>query len=515
MYETELKFLLDDAAVRRVRARIRGLPGLEAPPVTRTLRSVYYDTPDEALRRAGIALRMRREGRRWVQTVKARARRNGALHAAREAEASAPGGRIDLALIPDAALAAEIRKLTQDAPLRPVCETAMKRTLGRVQVNGSGAAELAVDQGEIIAGERAEPLRELEIELKGGGVAMLFDLAQTLFPEGGLAFSRLSKAARGYMLAHEGRIAPAPEPRKAQAVPLEPDQPVEIAARDILRECFEQIAANAEAYRASDDPEGPHQLRVGLRRLRSAFAVFRPVIGNAELARLNGEARWLGQVVGAQRDLDVAVIDLLDPEAEANPGDPGLPLLRSILLQRGAENREALRATLEGARVQAFLFDLARFIEARGWLVAEDYGQTARLSQPVSALARTALDKRWKAVRRKAADIETLDIEARHELRKELKKLRYAVEFFAPALPSKHVAPFVKKLKALQQVFGDLNDAAMAEALFAGPDAPGAGEAAAQRTIGWLVGTRMERAAHHWASARALWSDLESAKRCW
>lgn len=513
--ETELKFLLDADSARRLKARIRALPGLEGAPATRTLRSVYYDTPDQALRRAGIALRMRRDGRRWIQTVKARTRTDGALQSGREDEAPAPGGRLDLDLVADADLRAQLRALTDDAALAPVCETAIKRSLSIVAVNGTARAELAVDQGDIIAGDRAMPLHELEIELKDGGVAALFDLARTLFPEGAMTFSRQSKAARGYMLAREGRIGPPPAPLKARKVPLDPKQSVESAARDVLRECFEQISTNAEACRVLDASEGPHQLRIGLRRLRSAFSVFKPAIGGAEAARLSAEARWLGREIGAQRDLDVALRDVLEPEAAARPDDPGLDILRDILVARGAENRARLRATLESARTLAFLLDLGQFIETHGWRGSDQRGRADRLSRPVAKVGRKALDKRWKAVRKRAQGIETLDIAARHELRKELKKLRYAVEFLSPILPKKRVKPFVRRLKALQDVFGDLNDAAMLEALFDGPNAPGAGDPAAQRCIGWLVGTRTERAAHHWHDAKALWRDLERTGPCW
>lgn len=515
MTEIELKFLIDESGARKLRSRIKALPGLEGAPVNRTLRSVYYDTPDEALRRAGIALRMRRDGRSWVQTVKAKAVSHGGLQTAREAEAPAPGGTLNLNLIPDADLRQTVANLTEGAELHPVSETAIKRHLATVRINGTARAELAVDQGEIIAGEARGTLHELEIELKEGSVGALFDLAHTLLPEGGVTFSRMSKAARGYLLSREGHIDPPAAPRKARTVPLSPEQSSETAARDVLRECFDQIATNIEVIRSIDHDEGPHQLRVGLRRLRSAFSVFKPVIGNDEMARLNAEARWLGQEVGVQRDLDVAIVDLLEPEAAAHPGETGFPVLADILRQRGDANRTVLRRTLVGKRLHAFLFDLARFIEARGWLVASDFDQTARLARPVRALAGDAIGKRWKSARRHARDIETLDVEARHELRKELKKLRYAIEFFAPVLPQKRVAEFVSRLKSLQQVFGDLNDAAMAEALFTGADAPGATDPDAQRAVGWLLGTRIERAEHHWTEARALWSDLENTKPCW
>lgn len=149
--------------------------------------------------------------------------------------------------------------------------------------------------------------------------------------------------------------------------------------------------------------------------------------------------------------------------------------------------------------MQAFLIDLARFVEARGWLVPQDFGQTERLAAPVVELAGKALSKRWKKVSKHARGLETLDVEQRHELRKELKKLRYAVEFFSPLYPAKRAEPFLKQLKKLQAVFGDLNDAAVARAMLTGAEAPGAGDPAAQRAIGWVIGASQARAEFGWA----------------
>ncbi|MCA8878810.1 MAG: CHAD domain-containing protein [Rhodobacteraceae bacterium] len=515
MNEIELKFLIGESEARRLRTRIKALQGLESPLAMRKLHSVYFDTADGDLRRAGIALRLRRDGRRWIQTVKAKTTNIGAMQSGLEAECPAPGGRLHLDRIPDIALRSQIIDLTAGHPLTPVCETNIRRTLGTVALNGHAKAELAIDLGAISAGEATQEFRELEIELKQGSVGALFDLTRQLFPEGGLNFSRMSKAARGFLLAREGRIVRPMAPRNAATVPLSADQSAETAARDVLRECFDQVAHNVEVVRALDDPEGPHQLRVGLRRLRSAFLVFGDTICHPELTRLGDEARWLGQKVGGQRDLDVAIVDLLEPEARAHPQESGFGILSGMLRTRADAHRGELRKVLESARTQNFLIDLARFIEARGWLQADDFEQTQRLARPVGDLARDAIGQLWKRTRKRARDIEALDIEARHELRKELKKLRYAIEFFSPVLPAKRVGPFIRRLKDLQQVFGDLNDAAMAAHLLTGLDAPGAGDPDAQRAVGWLLGTRTERADHHWLDAKALWDALRSTKPCW
>ncbi|MCV6596734.1 MAG: CHAD domain-containing protein [Mangrovicoccus sp.] len=515
MSEIELKFLLDEAGTRTLKARLKTLEIADDAPRTRQLRTVYFDTPDLDLRKAKIALRLRRDGRRWIQTVKIRARHHGGLSESLEYDSPSPGGELHLDAIPNELVRDEITALVGDKSLAPVCETAIRRSSSNLTLADGSEVELAIDSGEIKAGELAEPFREAELELIKGRLGALFDLTHMLFPEGGLHFSTMSKAERGYLLAAEGRIADPIAPRNACKVPLARAQSAETAARDVLRECFEQIASNAAVVQLIDDHEGPHQLRVGLRRLRSAFSVFKPLIGNAEMLRLNDEARWLGQVVGDLRDLDVAIEDILDPAAAERPDEPGFEVLRNAIVERGGETRLLVRETLAGERAQTFLIDMARFIETRGWLVAEDFSQTTRLAAAIPDLAVNALDKRWKSVRKHAKDIENLDIPARHELRKELKKMRYAVEFMGPLWPATDVKAFVKKLKALQEVFGDLNDAAMVETLLMAPNAPGASDLTAQRATGWLLGTRMTKAEADWPHAQGLWAKLKELGPFW
>ena len=154
-------------------------------------------------------------------------------------------------------------------------------------------------------------------------------------------------------------------------------------------------------------------------------------------------------------------------------------------------------------------------METRGWLVQQDFGQTERLAASVVELAGKALNKRSKKVRKRAHGLETSTVEQRHELRKELKTLRYAVEFFSPLYPAKRADPFQKRLKKLQAVFGDLNDAAMVRAMLTGAEAPAAGDPAAQRAIGWVIGASQARAEFGWAGAKALWGSLSETRPFW
>lgn len=514
MSEIELKFLLDEPTSRELWAQVTASKLAKGHPTTKTLRSIYLDTPEHALKKAGIALRLRRDGRRWVQTVKTNAELHGGLSQVGEVENPAPGGRPCPEAIPEAAIREEVLHLLNGTPLQPVCETVIKRSAGELLLADGTRAELAVDTGEIRAGERSAEFCEVEIELVEGNPGGLFDITHALFPKGGLRFSRLSKAARGYLLAEEGRIDFPLCPQNAKGVAIDPAQTAELAARDILRECLDQIAANILAVRKVDDAEGPHQLRIGLRRLRSAFSVF-SLLQSPEMERLNGEARWLGQEVGHLRDLDVVANDIVGRDAKSHPDEPGLAALSEALPRRTTELRDHLRKLLVEARVQAFLIDLARFVETRGWLVPQDFGQTERLAAPIGELSGQALKKRWKKVVKHAHGIETLTAEQRHELRKELKKLRYVVEFFSPLYPAKRVDPFLKRLKGLQTVFGDLNDAAIVRATLTEAEVFSADNPAAQRAAGWVLGSSQARAEVSWTRATALWRSLKKARPFW
>ena len=165
MTEIELKFLLDEAG----EAALRRAPALramaEAPAKRSRLRSIYFDTPDQALRRAKIALRLRKVGRGWVQTVKRGSGAGTGLFAVQEDEAPAPGGRLDFGLIADADLRAAVEDAIGDAPLSPVFETVMERTTRNLATEG-GTAEKGEDVDEMEVKGLGEGAREKRRSLR-------------------------------------------------------------------------------------------------------------------------------------------------------------------------------------------------------------------------------------------------------------------------------------------------------------------------------------------------------------
>jgi CHAD domain-containing protein len=236
------------------------------------------------------------------------------------------------------------------------------------------------------------------------------------------------------------------------------------------------------------------------------------VFGGTELRRLNEEAQWLCREIGRLRDLDVVANDIVGREATTHCGELGLADLAEAFRREATLTRTVVCGSLGTARVHKFLLDLGRLVETRGWLDPQDVGQTERLATPMTELVAKALRKRWKKIVSYARDLATLDIEKRHELRKELKKLRYAAEFFASVLPDKEAAPFLRRLKSLQTVFGDLNDAAVVQKLLSRPEFCANGNGG-QRAIGWMLGATTARADASWNQAHRLWRKLEKSRR--
>ncbi len=523
MIEAELKIGLDEAGLARLRkspviARLRCGPGK-----TSVLVSIYYDTPGNALAEAGVSLRLRRSGRSWVQTIKRRAGAvvSSGFFAHEEDERPAPGGRLALdGPDPDGALAA-VKEAAGEAPLAPVFETRVQRRTERLRAADGSEVELALDDGEIVAGDVRAPIREAEIELLSGEVAAVFAVARALCPEGPIRFSADSKAARGYELARTGSIDTSVAPRTARTFALAGEATVETVARDVLRDCLAQIAGNLVVVADRKAIEGPHQLRVGLRRLRTAFSLFHPILGGDAMVALGATAQRLGQQVGALRDSDVlrdeVVANALGDGSDTDAGvDPAArDALAAALAARRTAIRAEVRAGLAGGEATGFLFDLAAFIEARGWLSPTDYSQSARLATPIAEAAPAMLRKRHRRVMRRGRRIRELDSEGLHDLRKQLKKLRYAVDMLGSLYDPAEVAPYLRSLKELQDAFGSMNDAAMARHELSGDGAPARDDPAAQRAIGWVLGTLAAQEARDRPGLFDRWDRLAGAKPFW
>ncbi len=230
----------------------------------------------------------------------------------------------------------------------------------------------------------------------------------------------------------------------------------------VVSACRDHWQRNLAAAVDGRDPEGLHQARVGLRRLRSALAAFKKFISAPQRSALNQEAKWLLAQLCPARDLDVLIGDLAAPLAGGLSADAGLAqLMRAARLAQTKAHGAAAKA-LEGARALRFVSRLDAWLSGRGWRTGKDASDDG-LNLPAADFARRLLNRRLRNIRADYSDLHAATVEERHELRLDVKKARYALEFFQVLLPAKRVARVNGLLKALQENLGHLNDIEVAQ----------------------------------------------------
>jgi inorganic triphosphatase YgiF len=454
--EVELKLRMTPAEVPALLAHPRIEALGQGRPRTRRLRSVYFDTQDQDLARLGIALRVRFEGRTRRQAFKARGSTVAGLFDRVECESPIDADEPDLALLPDPALRAELVRALEGKRLEPIFETAVRRTTRRLR-DGGHEAVLDLDQGEIVCGERRAPICELELEVEKGDPAWLYDLALELAGTIDLRIEPRDKAERGWALYTEE----SPRPRKAERVELARDATLGRALAAVVGGCLQQILANEAAVLEGRDPEGIHQMRVGVRRLRSALGLVRSCGSPEEVEPLLEGLRWLGGVLGAARDLDVLLAGLLEPLAARDASDPALQRLCEAAREARAETQERVREALGSPRFGGLGLELGRWLAREGQREEGEAG--AELRRPAREWAATLLERRHRKARRLGRDLEEASSRERHRLRIQLKKLRYAAEFFRSLYGGQRAERYIAHLADLQDVLGELNDATTAD----------------------------------------------------
>jgi inorganic triphosphatase YgiF len=459
MNEFELKF-----QVPRERAAAVA-DALQRGAVQRTrLRARYFDTPDHALARHGLVLRVRQEGREHVQTAKGPGKRgfdrlehNVPLEAGDGPDPSRHDGH------PVGKAMHKALGGGGAAALQPLFETDVIRRSRVLQAAGT-AVEIALDEGRIRAGGASVPLLELEFELKDGSRAALVELAQRWCEEHGLWLDPLSKSALGQRLADGAGMPP---PIGAREIAAAGSRGELLAA--ILDAGLQQVLANAREIAAGTGSDAHiHQSRVGLRRLRSAvreLSDWSPLLA-AAAAEVEEPLRAAFHVLGAHRDRATLLPALTNDLAAA-----GAPL------SGWAATLPDVAAAVRDATFQNALLRLVGLVQelsasADGGLKAARRSASQRLQQ--------LHDKELRAGRH----FMRLPQVERHAVRKRLKHLRYLAELVRPLFAGHAVDRYVAQLKGLQDALGRYQDMAAGRQLF---EQHAAEDARAWFAAGWLA----------------------------
>ncbi len=492
--EVELKLLVPAASRAAVSAEMaRASSTLERTWLT----AVYLDTPDRRLAHAGLSWRLRREGRRWVQTLQTLQMLKAAgRHAAArfEHEAIRPDATHDAtahAGTPAGKRLAELLRRAQADGLEVGArfKSEVRRTTRRVRVRGATVA-LAFDEGKLTAGDTGLRLCEVEFQRVSGTMAAVLALAERWCKRFGLVYEPRTLAQRGDLLADGERFPPV---RKANRLSYSNRATASEALGAVLDECLAQVTLNAIGLTNGDPAlraEHVHQLRIGVRRLRSALRSFAGWTPPPPVGLVDGLQSLFG-TLGQSRDIDV-----LRGGVAAELARVGAPHLALSSPGGGLDVAHTVR---DEAVQRVFL----------GWLawrlsLTDQSGPQASVgaqevsgTAPEQAPAWPEIDprkfhrgaeqrlRRWH--RRIAADWERfdeLDGVSLHALRKRIKRQRYAVEFFAPMLPRHQVDRYMKPLAILQDRMGELNDLSVAKARY---QALVAGAPEAWFALGWIT----------------------------
>lgn len=451
--------------------RLTSLPWLKAlPPRRQVLRAVYFDTPQGHLRQARAGLRVRRESGQWVQTFKQERSATERLEinqvlGARSAKVPALEWPAQQALLVVSEGRGSKSRMTlgQLAPqLSAQFETQVRRTSWQLPYQGS-LLELAFDRGEVRApaGGTAS-VHELEIELKEGQPEHLWQLALDLSTQlgQGLVLEPRAKAARGYDLIGHWQW---PSVADVSSLRMD-DHRLDLAFKQTLGETVEAVSWQIVRILETLDSEGPHQLRVALRRLRSVMKLVRPLLSAPEWQSLEQASKALAGRVGPLRDLDVFAEDVLKPLLARLPTDEDLSCLSRLLEAERSRARATLRDHLQSAEVQRFLLTLAQ---------ASGRSLPALATIDSTEFARAQLRRLSKRVRRreevlKQAPQSDANAEARHELRLAYKALRYAAGWLGQIGAGPEAESARRRASKRQEQLGEQQDASMALKLLDG-----------------------------------------------
>jgi len=435
------------------------------------LRAMYFDTPERQLARQKVALRLRLENNQWVQTLKMSSGNSTLMRI--ELNHVRPSPELDLAVYTGSP--AESIISTLNGPLTMCYEVQVLRLMRHSRIP-SGTVEIAYDTGFIRSEGLELPLREVEFELKRGDVGALFAMAAKWQREHGLVLDARSKSERGDLLAKTGLRLKALEltkdagdvlnakaqqiekywtPRNAKAVQLMPNMSADQALRLVMAECLDQIVRNSAVlaeidtqgvYRV-DTTEHVHQLRVGIRRMRTAWSVFNGLCALPSEAQ-RAEIKTYFSRLGGSRDNQVLFNDLL-PSLQA-AGQPALMFEADTVQDDSGE-------VVKDPLYQSWLLRMCEFVNTSPEAPLPPAAQVAPPPRVKKRLM-AKLAKWQKKIIRDGVQFAQLEMQARHDLRKRVKKLRYAMQFADALLPVKGLNPYLKGLSQVQNILGDMND---------------------------------------------------------
>lgn len=489
MNEFELKFEIPVQSLPKITAAVHAKKAQ-----LQTLQACYFDTKDGALAKHGLVLRLRKEGNDWVQTAKGltsdsleRLEHNVKIGSpqsnlikskapsakAASNKQSSPMPDIDLSRHADE----KIGRLIIDAlnikhsglypALIPMYETDVQRLKFTVKHAGS-IIEIALDQGMVLSGARSAALCELEIELKQGKPEHVVDLARTWCATYGLWLNTISKSMKGQRLQRQLLFGQLSDENNQ----LRPNANSQQLVKAVFKSCLNQILANAsEIGYGSQHADHIHQLRVGIRRLRTAMHELNVLVDSIDPAwevPLIHAFRILGQYRDNEhliRELQPQIATKGGPNIknhykDANISDSNALDISSMI--RSKDFQSAL-LSLIGYTHSNYLSHSDSSVIVNTTDIETYEGSAKYKHKKVKKILAKRFDHLNAQIVKEGKKFSTLNVTQQHSVRKHFKRLRYLAEFSNPLFSSsptikKRVSIFIAALKPVQDALGLYND---------------------------------------------------------
>ena len=486
--------------------RVPPLAFMQAAAGTERIEIVHFDTARHLLRKSGLSLAIRRDGERFLQCLTSADGEAPSAERCQPVPAMEP--RVDVLQVAGGKLA----RLTVDRLSAVFTLRLDRRTMTVPASAGTGAERIAItiDDATVEAGGESAALITVRLDAPGGAQEALYQLALALHRLEPLRVEPPSLRELGYRLAGGSP----PTWAKAGTVALGGATSLDQGIAAILGQCFEHWLVNQAAAADSRDIEGVHQMRVALRRLRAALVFLGPWLPDEQASWFEREVKWLARKLGAVRDLDVLLADTLAPVRSARGRDKDLKLLVRTVEGARAGAHGDLVAAMESARYTTLLLTLGQWIAGHAWLTDGAHPW----DRPLTLAARTPLDRVYQTVLDAGDGFEDLAPEARHDLRLDIKRLRYALQFVGGAFGDR-AGPWLRLLGTLQDGLGAANDAILAETQLAvtieGRRHSSRDHRRLAHASGVVVGWWLARAGVREEELRRQWAEFAALRPFW
>jgi inorganic triphosphatase YgiF len=449
--ETELKLRIAPEQLARLKRHSLFKTHQITAPVTLRLHNIYFDTPKLELHKRKMALRLRRVGGKWIQTLKGGGSVKAGLHERFEWEVPVPSAKLDFAGL-DAVVWDEHLPPSLREKLKPVFVTDFFRSSRLIHWQGT-VIEVCMDHGCVKTEEYSTPICELELELKSGDPRQLFELALAILAIASFELEVVSKAEQGFNLL-SGHI---PRPIKATLPTLSRKTTLADGLQTQIWSCLQHLQSNLRGAMESTDAEYLHQMRVALRRLRVVLRMAYKIYPDKELAGLRAELAALGVALGRIREWDVFIADIAQSEVMAE--QVGFQLFLDYCEQQCGQCYATLRGREQADALQRLLLRFAIWMNGAYWQNAAQGAPNTR------DYATRHLHQLARLYHQTGEQLDTHDFDRLHALRILAKKLRYSAEFFAVLYDQKKTASYLAALSEVQESLGKINDIAVAHRL--------------------------------------------------